>query len=354
MRWLGLLLTEQQVSWLQVLKTSVAIVVAWFASQLLLGVPMPIFAAIAALLVVAPSVNQSLGKGLERSAGVLGGVVLAWIAGLVEAPLGLQGGEVVVLVVVVAAVVLARLLRLAPMAANQVPISAMIMLALGAGSGPEYGLERIVETLIGAVCALVVNVAIVPPVQHEPAERSLRDLAHAIADAFDRVAGALAGRPEDGARLLADARALRTRIQAARASMDALEDSLRLNPRGRSLVARIERDERLLLALSVLSNRVIGMSRSIADHPDLDLTGEPTVERIGEESRRIAHEVRALVDRHAHADGRTSTMPTLDGPMLTSPIVVPAPHPEHWVLIGALLEDLRQARESLEAGDGGE
>lgn len=357
MRWLGLLLTEQQASWLQVLKTSVAIVVAWFASQLLLGVPMPIFAAIAALLVVAPSVNQSVGKGLERSAGVLGGVVLAWLAGLVEAPLGLQGGELVVLVVVVAAVVLARLLRLAPMAANQVPISAMIMLALGAGAGPEYGLERIVETLIGALCALAVNVAIVPPVHHEPAERRLRELAHAIADAFDRVAGALAGESGDAARLLADARALRGRIAAARAAMDALEDSLRLNPRKRGLGERIERDERLLLALTILTNRVIGMSRTIADRADAltadSLAGEPIVERIREESRRIAHEVRALVDRHAHADGRTTTMPALDGPLLTSPIVVPAPHPEHWVLVGALLEDLRQARESLEAGDEG-
>ncbi|HAM27837.1 MAG TPA: hypothetical protein DCP11_14385, partial [Microbacteriaceae bacterium] len=52
---------------LQVLKTSVAAILAWLLSNLLLGQPLPIFAAIAALLVVQPSVNQSLAKGIERS-----------------------------------------------------------------------------------------------------------------------------------------------------------------------------------------------------------------------------------------------------------------------------------------------
>lgn len=343
MRWLGRLLTEQQNSWLQVLKVVIAIAVSWLASQLLLGVEVPVFAAIAALLVVAPSVNQSLGKGIERSFGVLGGVVLAWLASLV-----LPWGPMMVLTVTVVAVVIARLLRLAPMAANQLPISAMILLALGAGSGPLFGVERIVETVLGAVIALIINLLVVPPVHHEPAERAMRELAHAIADAYDRVDSSLTtGAPS--AHLLEDARALRGRVQATRTAMDALEDSTQLNPRAKRLRARLERDERLLLTLTVLSNRVIGMSRSIADRLDASVAGDPTVLRIAAEARRIAHGARALVDLHAHDDGRTTTMPMLDGERLTKPITVPEPHPQHWVLIGALLEDVRQARESLEA-----
>lgn len=347
-RWFGRLLSVEQASWLQVLKTVVAIALSWFASRLLLGVELPIFAAIAALLVVAPSVNQSIGKGVERSGGVLGGVVLAWVAHLLLPP-----GPLMVLAVTMVAVVLARLLRLAPMAANQLPISAMILLALGAGTGPLFGFERVVETLIGAVVALLINLAVVPPVHHEPAERAMRELAHDIADAYDRVARALTSDRVEGARLLADARALRGRVQAARGAMDALEDSTRLNPRTRALRERIERDERLLLSLTVLTNRVIGMSRSIADRFEPSLVADPTVQRIAAESRRIAHEVRALVDQQALDDGRTTSMPALEGPALTTPIEVPAPHPTHWVLIGALLEDVRQARESLEAGADG-
>ncbi|HUG51472.1 MAG TPA: FUSC family protein, partial [Terrimesophilobacter sp.] len=45
---------------LQVLKTSLASVGAWVVCVVLLNQPLPIFAAIAALLVVQPSVNLSL------------------------------------------------------------------------------------------------------------------------------------------------------------------------------------------------------------------------------------------------------------------------------------------------------
>jgi uncharacterized membrane protein YgaE (UPF0421/DUF939 family) len=349
MRLLGRLMVEQQAPWLQVLKVLVAIAVAWFASTLLLGTELPIFAAIAALLVVAPSVSQSLGKGLERSAGVLGGVVLAWLASLV-----LPSGPVLVLAVTLFAVVVARVLRLAPMAANQLPISAMILLALGAGAGPLFGFERVVETLIGAACALIINLVVVPPVQHEPAEQVMRETAHAVADAYEHVARALTDdEGADGGALLAEARSLRAHVQRTRAAMDALEESTRMNPRARGMRERIERDERLLLTLTVLVNRVIGMARTIADRFDASVAGDPVVRRVGAESRRIAHAVRTLVDGHALDDGRTTSMPVLDGPALTTPIARPLPHPTHWVLIGALLEDVRQARESLEGeGDG--
>ena len=60
---------------LQVLKTSVATIGAWLLCNIMLGQPLPIFAAIAALLVVQPSVNQSLSKGVERSIGVVAGVL---------------------------------------------------------------------------------------------------------------------------------------------------------------------------------------------------------------------------------------------------------------------------------------
>lgn len=340
MGWLGRITAEQQTTWLQVVKTLLAIAAAWLLSLPLPSAELPIFAAIAALLVVAPSVNQSFGKGIERSVGVLSGVLLAWAAALL-----LGESAWVVLGVVLVSVVLARLARLAPMAANQVPISAMIMLALGTGDSVALGVERILETVIGAVCALAVNALIVAPVQHEPAERALRDLGHAIADAYERAASALgaAGIPQT---LLEDARALRGSIQSTRAAMDALEDSTRMNPRTRRLAERIDRDERLLLTLTVLANRVIGMSRSILERYDGSLATDPTVRAIAQDARRIASEVRGLVDRHALDDGRTRTLPTIDD-MLTSPIVVPQPHPEHWVLVGALLEDVRQARESL-------
>lgn len=82
---------------LQVVKTSVAIVAAWFLGLALFPQQVPIFAAIAALLCVQPSVNQSVGRAIERSLGVIAGVLVAYLAGLVFG----QASWLVILAIVV-------------------------------------------------------------------------------------------------------------------------------------------------------------------------------------------------------------------------------------------------------------
>src|SRR5690554_7553298 len=114
---------------LQVFKTSVAVIAAWLLSNLLLSQPLPIFAAIAALLVVQPSVNQSIAKGIERSIGVILGVLLAYGASLLFGT-----SSWIVLAIIVVSLLLAWLLRLTPGSSNQIPISAMLVLAIGGGS----------------------------------------------------------------------------------------------------------------------------------------------------------------------------------------------------------------------------
>jgi uncharacterized membrane protein YgaE (UPF0421/DUF939 family) len=108
---------------LQVVKTSAAVVVAWFASIALVQQPLPIFAAIAALLVVLPSVNQSFVRGLERSVGVIAGVVIAYGAGQL-----LGDGSWVVLGIVVVSLLVSWALRLTPSSANQATTTAALVL----------------------------------------------------------------------------------------------------------------------------------------------------------------------------------------------------------------------------------
>jgi uncharacterized membrane protein YgaE (UPF0421/DUF939 family) len=117
--------------------------------------PPPVFAAIAALLTVQPSINQSLGRGVERTVGVVAGVVVASVIGIV-----LGGGFGAIALSVVCALLLTWALRATPGTANQVAISAMLVLALGTAS-PDYAFDRIVETALGAVIGLVVNLAFV-------------------------------------------------------------------------------------------------------------------------------------------------------------------------------------------------
>ena len=323
---------------LQVLKTSVAVIAAWLVCSVLFTQTAPIFAAIAALLVVQPSVNQSIAKGLERSVGVILGVVLAYGIGFV---FGTSGW--VVLVAIVLALLFSWALKLGPGSANQIPISAMLVLSLGALQF-GYAVDRILETIIGAAIGLAVNVLIVPPVLLQPAHLAVARLAREVAAALERLAGALSA-----ATPVEELEAMRTKARALRKTRDTATDavargaeSLTLNPRRGRNRALLERDAELLDRLSILVTRVMGMTRAVRDNYQPSLITDPAIVEIAEELRRAAHDVRLL--------GREDPT-TPESPLLTAPLLILRPNPEHWVLIGSLLEDLRRVRHEIQGSD---
>jgi uncharacterized membrane protein YgaE (UPF0421/DUF939 family) len=319
---------------LQVIKTSVAVIASWLLSSVIFAQPAPIFAAIAALLVVQPSVNQSIAKGLERSVGVILGVALAYGIGF-----AFGTGSAVVLVAIVLALLLSWLLQLGPGSANQIPISAMLVLSLGAMQ-LDYALDRILETVIGAAIGLAVNVLIVPPVLLQPAHLAVARLAREVAAAMERLADALSA-PTSQAEL----ETIRDRARALRALRDSAVDavargaeSLTLNPRRGRNRALLQRDAELLDRLGILVTRVMGMTRAVRDNYQPSLIADPAIVGIAEELRRAAHDVRLL--------GREDPT-TEESPLLTAPLQILRPHAEHWILIGSLLEDLRRVRHEI-------
>lgn len=326
---------------LQVLKSAVATIAAWLVAGWLIPGPLPVFAAIAALLVVQPSVNQSLGKAVERSIGVILGVLIA--TGI---SLAFGQSTWIILLAIVVAMLVAWALKMTPGTSNQVAISAMLVLALGAAS-PEYALDRVLETLIGAAIGIIVNALIVPPVAVAPARDALARLGGELAASADRLAAAL-GRPQspsDLEALMIEARLLRPMREAADAAIAAGEESLTLNPRRSAHREELARLRDLLGQLSPIVTQLIGMTRAFADHYDGTLHDEPTVRAIAEQLRRVAHDVR-LAARVADTEPEPMTSET---PALTSALVVTAPKSAHWVLVGSLMEDLRRIREELGA-----
>ncbi|PCN48349.1 hypothetical protein Csp2054_07495 [Curtobacterium sp. 'Ferrero'] len=323
---------------LQVVKTAVAVVAAVLLCRLLIAGPFPTFAAIAALLVVQPSINQSFVKGLERSAGVVLGVLLA--TGVHQ----LLGDSVwVVLLVVVLAILVAWALRLTPTSATQVGISGMLVLTAGVVT-PNYSADRILETVVGAVVALVVNAALVPPVLLEPAHLAVARLARDTAVAFERIAvGLTEGWDQDRWHdALLQARALRSQHLRAEASISAAQESLTMNPRRSRHRTLLEQDVLVAEHLRVLVTRVTGMTRAIRDNTGPDLRADPVVGRIATEVARIGADVRALSARV-----EASEVAVVEEPALTAPLEVLRPNSQHWILIGALLEDIRRVREEL-------
>ncbi len=326
-------------SFLQVVKTSVAVVASWLLCSLLFQHP-PIFAAIAALIVVQPSVNQTLAKGVERSVGVILGVVLAYGAGYAFG----NAGWVVVAAVIVA-LVAAWLLKLGPGSANQIPISAMLVLTMGSLEF-SYAVDRVLETIIGAAFGLIVNLAIVPPVHLQPAHLAVARLGREVGAAMERLSATLR-EPTDAVELdtiLTKARGLRSLRDTAEAAVAKGEESLTLNPRGGRHRRVLERDTELLSRLSILVTRVLGMTRAVHDHYTADLVRDSAVAAIATELERAAHDVRLLVRT---VDRTEPEAVTADLPALTSPLRIIRPNEAHWVLIGSLMEDMRRVRAEL-------
>lgn len=341
MQFMASLRASSRGSLLQVVKTSVAAIISWLVCNVALGQPLPIFAAIAAILVVQPSVNQSLAKGAERSVGVILGVLLAYGA---QALFGHSSPTVLGIIVV--ALLLAWALQLSPGSATQIPISAMLVIAVGSAT-PGYALNRVIETVIGAVVGLAINAIIVPPVLVGPAGDAVNRLATSVADTLRSVADALRS-PQSGQELsdlVSRARHLRDLRDAAAAALQRADESLMLNPRGGQHRRSQERNHRLLASLTVLVTRVTGMARALSDNYNRDLTTDPFVASIAVELDRAAHDLILLtLERDGHG------LTTADPPALTSPLVIAKPDPRNWILIGSLLEDLRRVREEILGG----
>lgn len=328
-------------SLLQVLKTTIAVALSWFTAQALLPQELPIFAAIAAIIVVLPSINQSFSKAIERSIGVIAGVLIATGVGL-----WLGNASWVVLLAVLLSLLVSWGMRMNSGASNQVAISAMLTLALG-GASLDYSMERVLETLLGAAIGFAVNVIVVPPVRVEPARELVQLLGQELAAILDRIGDILSGGndPQAVNGLLVEAKLLETMESNAIAAILAAEESLSLNPRRKRYLPDLQFLKKLASPLSVIVVQVNGMARVLYDNYESSLHEEPAIPALVEELRRCAHDLRLVLRR-------TSENPeplTSELPALTMPIMLARPKGHHWILLGAFFEDLRRIREQIVA-----
>ncbi|MGO1768914.1 MAG: FUSC family protein [Microbacterium sp.] len=345
MKVLSAVRAQRRLPLLQVVKSVVAMIGAWLICEWVIADgPPPVFAAIAALLVVQPSLNQSYLKAIERSAGVVVGVLVA--SGITL----LVPDRLAALVLsVIAATLVAWAVRMTAGTTNQVAISALLVIAMGA-STPGYALDRVVETVIGAVLGFVVNLALVPPVAVLPAKSAVDALGDELANSLERLAAALS-RPQSSAEreeLMVTVRLLRPMREAAEQTLSAARDSLTLNPRGGRNRARLAEVTRLLDRFSPVVTQTVGMTRAFYDRYDDGIVDDPIVQAISEQLRRAAHDVRFLVRR---ADQPAGAAETDTIPALTRPMQVAKPHGDNWILVGSLLEDLRRVHGELTDDD---
>src|ERR1700729_3452553 len=130
-------------------KTAIAGGLAWLAAVAANPHSRPYFAPLAVLLIVQPTVYDSLSRAFQRVAGVVVGVAAALAVSRVLAPSGWS-----IAIIIFAGLLLGWAARLAPQGAVQVPVSALLVFLIGRAT-PGYGGERIADTLIGAAVAVI-------------------------------------------------------------------------------------------------------------------------------------------------------------------------------------------------------
>lgn len=335
----GSFVSQERAPLLQIIKTGIASLLAWFVCLLIFTETMPIFGTIAAIICVQDSVTQSVTKSIERLVGVVVGVAVALGAGLLfGTPSWLFMAAIFV------ALLVGWAARMTAPSTNQIAISALLVIALG-GQQAGYGLERIIETAIGGAIGVLVNAFVVAPVRISPASRAVHQLVHNTATSLERIAEALVTpqSPEQMQELLFEARELREDRREVHALLRSARDSLKLNPRGRRYSEQLQNDDELFQRLQHIVTQVLGMSRAIADGYDTSITVDPQVHGLAEEFRRAAHDLRHVGYRF---DQSSDTI--VEPPALTAPYRIVVPNAEHWVLIGALMEDLRRTRISIQ------
>ncbi|HEX4244769.1 MAG TPA: FUSC family protein, partial [Acidimicrobiales bacterium] len=131
-------------------KIAISASVAWVAALATHPRSQPYFAPLAVLLIVQPTVFDSVSRAFQRVVGVVLGVVVALGLSYVLAPSVWSIGLIMFLGLLVGWAA-----RLGPQGVVQVPVSALLAFVVGHLT-PGYGGERITDTLIGAGIALVV------------------------------------------------------------------------------------------------------------------------------------------------------------------------------------------------------
>jgi Aromatic acid exporter family member 1 len=243
------------------IKTTLAAVLAYLLAVWLLGndVP-PLLAPLTALLVAQLTIFETVKSGVERVGSVVAGVLIAIlvtkVVGLTWWSLGIT---------ILASLVIGMLLRLGDHTL-EVPISAMLVLAV-TGQAGTAAVDRVAETLIGAVTGVVVSFLLRPSVYVQPAGDAIGQVAAEEAELLAAMGAELTeGWSGEQARAWEDrARDLDRPLRAARTALLRGEESLRLNPRRRRVREGASSLRAALAALEHSAVQVRGITLDLAD-----------------------------------------------------------------------------------------
>ena len=255
----GLLRERGPKAGLRALRLTGAAIAAYLVADQLFAGTRPLLAPLTALLVVQVTLYSTLTAGLQRVASVVTGVLVA--VGF-SAAMGFAWWSLAALIA--ASIVAGQLLRLREHLL-EVPISAMLVLAISGREGPASG--RVTETLVGAAVGVLYTVVLPGPVQTRTAGEAVERLAKEIADLLRRMADEVVDgvSASEASRWLEATRQLSRRVVRADEVLVHAEESRRLNVRAVGTIDTAPAMRSGLDALEHCSVALRGLCRSIVD-----------------------------------------------------------------------------------------
>ena len=279
------------------LRLSGAAVASYVVALRVVGDPRPVTAALTAVLIVQVTLVGTFADTVRRILSVVVGVGVAigvsTFAGFTWWSLG---------ALVATSILLGQALRLGPHLL-EVPISAMLILAAG-GAGIQ-AVDRVTETLVGALVGLLVNVLFPPSVQTRSAGLAVERFAESMGRLLDRVARSLTEGPvmlDEVRGWLQEARSITNDIVRVDRVLTEAGESRRLNPRA---VGTADTTPDLRSGLDALEHSAVALRavfRSFADGAGAAVETPETdgiAEALGDEDLRIA--IAVLMSDLAHA-----------------------------------------------------
>ncbi|MCW4384240.1 hypothetical protein OH146_00450 [Salinibacterium sp. SYSU T00001] len=312
-------------------KTALAAGIAWPVAHIVPGVDeYSYYAPMGALIVMMPTVMGSLRSTLQTVIGLALGVLLAWAVILSPFPLGPS-----VALAVGLGVVLGGLGGLGA-GRDWLPIAALFVLVIGGSDAEGYSIAYLVQTGLGMLVGVIVNVTIMPPLWLNESSMTVgrlrRRLAEILSDLGDRIREGI--ERDDLPQQLAEFEAS---LREAESVVADAADSQRFNPRSRRHPYDAARDARDLDALDRLAAHV----RSVVDDAELRMPdpedvpahdGENLADIVDRALQRLAHLVQAwdtnddvdpaLAKAHEavdHLDEATNTTRSASGPLPPAP-----------------------------------
>jgi uncharacterized membrane protein YgaE (UPF0421/DUF939 family) len=205
--------------WREAVASAIAAALAWILAQRLFGHPQPLFAAISAVVCLAPGLPSHINQAIGLIIGVATGIVIGELAlAMPEQWPALRIG-----ISVFIAVAASSAYGLGPVVPIQSAVSAILVLTLGPETG---GFVRMLDVAVGAGVGLLFSQVLLTPNPTQFIDKAARDLFEKLALGLRLCAKAVHDRDlrkaDGGLRHLSDAHQsvdrLNTGIQKARAA----------------------------------------------------------------------------------------------------------------------------------------